>query len=74
MQIIIENKYLRYQVEEKLLDYHNDNNAIKIVNNNIYSDQSFCKWSSSRNTQKSILVTDNSDQHQNYWDRKECNF
>ena len=39
MQIIIENKYQ----EEKLLEYHNDNNAIKIVNNNIYSDQSFCK-------------------------------
>ena len=71
MQIIIENKYWQ---KEKLLDFHNDNNAIQIVNNNIYSDQSFCKWSHSRNTQKCILVTDNSDQHQNYRDRKECNF
>ena len=38
MQIIIENKYWQ---KEKLLDFHNDNNAIQIVNNNIYSDQSY---------------------------------
>ena len=52
MQIIIENKYWQ---KEKLLDFHNDNNAIQIVNNNIYSDQSYWEWPSSRNTQKWIV-------------------